>query len=165
MSNKMLYTDASGPGAVDMHGRRCVSPRQCDAPRIYAWRRFGAGRNLGHSFVSLARSIYAEMTTAAANKKKLVVIFQRGAMDGLKLRGAVRGKRNYYAMRPNDCAEAERPFRPQTVFFGLHPAMASFKPLYDQGTSRPSSTPPVLPPPRARTLTRRTTWSPGHAPT
>ena len=35
----------------------------------------------------LSRSVLAEVTTAAANKKKLVVLFQRGAVDGLLGRG------------------------------------------------------------------------------
>ena len=33
----------------------------------------------------LSRSVLAEVTTAAANKKKLVVLFQRGAADGLNV--------------------------------------------------------------------------------
>jgi uncharacterized protein (DUF1501 family) len=58
----------------------------------------------------LTRSVLAEMTTAAENRKKLVVLFQRGAADGLNIVVPYREK-NY---------------------FGLHPAMASLKPLYDQ---------------------------------
>ena len=79
----------------------------------------------------LTRSVMAEMTTAAANKKKLVVLFQRGAADGLNIVVPYREK-NYYAMRPTIG------IKPNEVihldgFFGLHPAMAAFKPLYDQG--------------------------------
>src|ERR1700733_15365550 len=33
----------------------------------------------------LSRSVLAEATTAAANHKKLVVLFQRGAADGLNI--------------------------------------------------------------------------------
>jgi uncharacterized protein (DUF1501 family) len=33
----------------------------------------------------LSRSVLAEVTTAAANQKKLVVLFQRGAVDGLNV--------------------------------------------------------------------------------
>jgi len=79
----------------------------------------------------LERSVLAEATTAAANNKKLVVIFQRGAADGLNIVVPYR-ETNYYAMRPSIA------IRPNDVlnldgFFGLHPAMASLKQLYDQG--------------------------------
>jgi len=47
----------------------------------------------------------AEMTTAAANKKKLVVIFQRGAVDGLNVVVPYTEK-NYYAMRPTIASPA-----------------------------------------------------------
>jgi uncharacterized protein (DUF1501 family) len=79
----------------------------------------------------LTRSVMAEMTTAAVNKKKLVVLFQRGAADGLNIVVPYREK-NYYAMRPtigikqNEVIDLDG-------FFGLHPSMAAFKPLYDQG--------------------------------
>ena len=33
----------------------------------------------------LQRTVLAEVTTAAANKKRLVVLFQRGAADGLNI--------------------------------------------------------------------------------
>src|SRR6185437_13775815 len=79
----------------------------------------------------LTRSVMAEMTTAAASKKKLVVLFQRGAADGLNIVVPYR-EQNYYAMRPTIA------IKPNEVidldgFFGLHPAIAAFKPLYDQG--------------------------------
>jgi uncharacterized protein (DUF1501 family) len=79
----------------------------------------------------LTRSVMAEMTTAAANKKKLVVIFQRGAADGLNVVVPYREK-NYYAMRPS-IAIKQNEVLDLDGFFGLHPQLASFKPLYDQG--------------------------------
>jgi len=79
----------------------------------------------------LTRSVLAEATTAAANHKKLVVLFQRGAADGLNIVVPYREK-NYYAMRPTIA------IKPNEVLdldgqFGLHPSLAAFKPLYDQG--------------------------------
>ena len=79
----------------------------------------------------LTRSVMAEVTTAGASGKKLVVLFQRGAADGLNIVVPYREK-NYYAMRPTIG------IKPNEVldldgFFGLHPAMAAFKPLYEQG--------------------------------
>ncbi len=79
----------------------------------------------------LERSVLAEATTAAANNKKLVVIFQRGAADGLNIVVPYR-ETNYYAMRPS-IAIRQNEVLDLDGFFGLHPAMASLKPLYDQG--------------------------------
>lgn len=79
----------------------------------------------------LTRTVLAEATTAAANNKKLVVLFQRGAADGLNIVVPYKEK-NYYAMRPSIA------IKPNEVIdldgqFGLHPALSAFKPLYDQG--------------------------------
>ncbi len=79
----------------------------------------------------LSRSVLAEVTTAAANKKKLVVLFQRGAADGLNVVVPYQEK-NYYAMRPS-IAIKQNDVIDLDGFFGLHPQMAPFKPLYDQG--------------------------------
>ena len=79
----------------------------------------------------LTRSVMAEVTTAAANKKKLVVLFQRGAADGLNVVVPYREK-NYYAMRPS-IAIKENEVLDLDGFFGLHPSLRSFKPLYDAG--------------------------------
>jgi len=79
----------------------------------------------------LSRSVLAEMTTAAANNKKLVVIFQRGAVDGLNVVVPYTEK-NYYAMRPT-IAIKQNEVVDLDGYFGLHPQMAAFKPLYEQG--------------------------------
>ncbi|MGA3049468.1 MAG: DUF1501 domain-containing protein [Terracidiphilus sp.] len=77
----------------------------------------------------LVRSVMAE---AAVNpERKLVVIFQRGAADGLNVVVPYREK-NYYAMRPG-LAIPENQVIDINGFFGLHPSMTAFKPLYDQG--------------------------------
>ena len=79
----------------------------------------------------LRRSVLAEVTSAAAHKKKLVVLFQRGAADGLNIVVPYQEK-NYYAMRPSIAIKQEQ-LLDLDGFFGLHPSMAAFKPLYDQG--------------------------------
>jgi uncharacterized protein (DUF1501 family) len=79
----------------------------------------------------LSRSVLAEMTTAAADKKRLVVLFQRGAVDGLNVVVPYQEK-NYYSMRPS-IAIKQNEVIDLDGFFGLHPQMAAFKPLYDQG--------------------------------
>ena len=77
----------------------------------------------------MVRSVLAQ--AAGAPGERLVVIFQRGAADGLNVVVPYREK-NYYSMRPTIAI-------PQTQvidldgFFGLHPSLASFKPLYDAG--------------------------------
>jgi uncharacterized protein (DUF1501 family) len=79
----------------------------------------------------LSRSVMAEVQSAAANNKKLVVLFQRGAVDGLNVVVPYREK-NYYAMRPTISIK-ENEVLDLNGFFGLHPQMAAFKPLYEQG--------------------------------
>ena len=77
----------------------------------------------------LVRSVMAE---AASNPtRKLVVIFQRGAADGLNVVVPYREK-NYYAMRPSIAIPQDQVID-LDGFFGLHPSMTAFKPLYDQG--------------------------------
>jgi uncharacterized protein (DUF1501 family) len=129
MSNKMLYTDASDWGC-DMHGRDLA--RRNGVTRR-GFMKGGALALVGTSVIPafLTRSIYAEVTTAAANKKKLVVIFQRGACDGLNV-VVPYAEKNYYSMRPT-IAIQQKDVLDLNGFFGLHPAMAAMKPLYDQG--------------------------------
>ena len=68
---------------------------------------------------------------AAAGKKKLVVVFQRGACDGLNVVVPYK-EPNYYAMRPTIGIEPKE-LVDLDGFFGLHPAMGSMKPLFDAG--------------------------------
>ena len=77
----------------------------------------------------LVRSVLAQ--TAGAPRQRLVVIFQRGAADGLNVVVPYREK-NYYSMRPS-IAIPQNQVVDLDGFFGLHPSLAAFKPLYDQG--------------------------------
>jgi uncharacterized protein (DUF1501 family) len=77
----------------------------------------------------LVRSVLAE--AASAPSRRLVVIFQRGAADGLNVVVPYREK-NYYDMRPG-IAIPQSQVLDLDGFFGLHPSLAPFKPLYDQG--------------------------------
>ncbi len=63
--------------------------------------------------------------------KRLVVIFQRGAADGLNI-VVPHGENAYYGMRPS-IAIPRKDIIDLDGFFGLHPSMASFKPLWEQG--------------------------------
>ena len=62
--------------------------------------------------------------------KRLVVIFQRGAADGLNI-VVPHGERSYYAMRPS-IAIQRKDVIDLDGFFGLHPSLASFQPLWNQ---------------------------------
>ena len=62
--------------------------------------------------------------------KRLVVIFQRGAADGLNI-VVPHGESSYYAMRPT-INIPKKSVLDLDGFFGLHPAMASFEPLWKQ---------------------------------
>jgi uncharacterized protein (DUF1501 family) len=73
-----------------------------------------------------------------ARKKVLVAIFQRGAADGLNI-VVPHGERRYYDLRPT--ISIPRPSSGIAAadsvvdldgFFGLHPALASLKPLWQQ---------------------------------
>lgn len=79
----------------------------------------------------LSRAVMAATTEASAQGKKLVVIFQRGAADGLNIVVPWR-EPNYYTMRPT-IAIPQKQVLDLDGFFGLHPAMASFQPLFAQG--------------------------------
>ena len=78
----------------------------------------------------LTRAVFAATATTTTQGKKLVVIFQRGAADGLNIVVPWR-EPNYYAMRPT-IAIQQKQVLDLDGFFGLHPAMASLKPLYEQ---------------------------------
>jgi uncharacterized protein (DUF1501 family) len=79
----------------------------------------------------LTRAVMAATTEATAQGKRLVVIFQRGAADGLNIVVPWR-EPNYYAMRPT-IAIPQNQVLDLDGFFGLHPAMSSLQPLFQQG--------------------------------
>jgi uncharacterized protein (DUF1501 family) len=66
----------------------------------------------------------------AGSAKRLVVIFQRGAADGLNI-VVPHGERAYYAMRPS-INIPRKDILDLDGFFGLHPAMSSLQPIWTQ---------------------------------
>jgi uncharacterized protein (DUF1501 family) len=62
--------------------------------------------------------------------KRMVVIFQRGAADGLNI-VVPHGESQYYAMRPS-INIPRKSVIDLDGFFGLHPALALFQPLWQQ---------------------------------
>ena len=81
----------------------------------------------------LVRTAYAQGT--AARPKILIAVFQRGAVDGLSM-VVPHGDPSYYTLRGSIAvARPAAGGAEATVdldgFFGLHPAMASLKPIWD----------------------------------
>ena len=65
-----------------------------------------------------------------SSHRRLVVIFQRGAADGLNI-VVPHGEQAYYAMRPS-INIARNQVIDLDGFFGLHPSLASFQTLWNQ---------------------------------
>ena len=88
----------------------------------------------------LRRTAFAAQVRGLARGKVLVCLFQRGAADALNM-VVPHGEAEYYRLRPT--IGVPRPGRGDGSaldldgFFGLHPALAPFKPLYDRGLLAP----------------------------
>jgi uncharacterized protein (DUF1501 family) len=102
---------------------------------------------MGLSPSFLRRTVFAQelLKGAAANGnargKVLIVLFQRGAADALNVVVPF-GERAYYAMRPTIAIPRPVSGAAGTAidldgFFGLHPSLAAFKPLWDDGILAP----------------------------
>jgi uncharacterized protein (DUF1501 family) len=82
----------------------------------------------------LSRSVYAGNSYDKRRKKILVAIFQRGAVDGLNMVVPF-GEERYYQLRPSIAIPKPDGAPGSAVdldgFFGLHPSLASLKPMYD----------------------------------
>ncbi len=79
----------------------------------------------------------AVAATGMPNKKKLVVLFQRGAADGLNIVVPF-GETNYYKMRPSIAIPEPRRGGELAVidldgFFGVHPSLAPLSELFHKG--------------------------------
>ena len=86
----------------------------------------------------LHNAVFAADPTAQKRRKTLICIFQRGAVDGLSM-VTPHGDANLYRLRPS--LAVARPTvgnKAQAAldldgFFGLHPALAPFAPIYKDG--------------------------------
>ena len=79
----------------------------------------------------------AVAATGMPNKKKLVVLFQRGAADGLNIVVPF-GEPNYYKMRPSIAIPAPQRGGEQAAidldgFFGVHPSLSPLAQLFHNG--------------------------------
>ncbi|HEX6648234.1 MAG TPA: DUF1501 domain-containing protein, partial [Pyrinomonadaceae bacterium] len=74
-------------------------------------------------------------TLTGGKRKTLIAIFQRGAVDGLNMVVPF-GESNYYEFRPGISIPKPAAGNAEAAvnldgFFGLHPSLSSFKPLWD----------------------------------
>ena len=77
----------------------------------------------------LTRAAFGALENAS-RPKRLVVIFQRGAADGLNI-VVPHGEKQYYAMRPS-INIPRKSVIDIDGFFGLHPSLAPLQPLWQQ---------------------------------
>jgi uncharacterized protein (DUF1501 family) len=90
---------------------------------------------------SFLRTTALGQTTAQKRKKTLICIFQRGAADGLNI-VVPHGDRDLYTHRPGFAIARPSRTDPQSAldldgFYGLHPALAPFLPIYKDGHLAP----------------------------
>ena len=96
---------------------------------------------IGLSPSFLRRTAFGMELFNAPKGKMLICLFQRGAADALNI-VVPHGERAYYAMRPSiaipqPSSNAIGGAIDLDGFFGLHPALAPLKPLYDRGLLAP----------------------------
>lgn len=77
----------------------------------------------------LMRTVLAGETSGARKNQRLVVLFQRGAADGLNM--VVPHAESYYYQARTNIAIPRNEVLDLDGFFGLHPALADIKPLWD----------------------------------
>jgi uncharacterized protein (DUF1501 family) len=83
----------------------------------------------------LQRTAFGQTIVAGGRRKTLIAVFQRGAVDGLNV-VVPHGEKAYYDLRPS--IAVPRPMSGDANsaidldgYFGLHPALAPFKPIWD----------------------------------
>ncbi len=76
----------------------------------------------------------AQTTNSGKRRKVMVLLFQRGAADGLSLVPPI-GDPRYFAVRPTLAigARGDGPALPLDGYFGLHPALSPLLPLWQNG--------------------------------
>ena len=100
-------------------------------------RRFLQSTGLGFLALGLPPAFLVRIAQAQpAKNKSLVVVFQRGAMDGLNVVIPFKDP-GYYQLRPTiavrEPATGEEHAIDLDGFYGMHPALAPLKSIYDKG--------------------------------
>ena len=86
----------------------------------------------------LKRTALAQTLAATGKDRPIIIaIFQRGALDGISAVIPF-GDKNYYSVRPQIAVPQPKSGNADGAidldgYFGLHPALAPFKPIYDEG--------------------------------
>ncbi len=118
-----------------------MSDRCCEGVRPVRFSRRYFLKSSGIAMVGLSampaflqRAVAASPTTTG--KKQFVVLFQRGAADGLNIVVPF-GEPNYYRLRPTIAISQPRRGGTDAAidldgFFGLHPSLAPLEPLFHQ---------------------------------
>jgi len=83
----------------------------------------------------LQRTAFGQTMVAGGRRKTLIAIFQRGAVDGLNV-VIPHGEKAYYDLRPSIAVPRPKSGDADSAidldgYFGLHPALAPFKPIWD----------------------------------
>lgn len=100
---------------------------------------------MGLSPSFLRRTAFGAQLMQAPKGKTLICLFQRGAADALNI-VVPHGDKSYYGLRPSiaiprPAGLSRTVSRDAAIdldgFFGLHPSLAPFKPLYDRGLLAP----------------------------
>jgi len=83
---------------------------------------------------SFLQRVAAQTLHTGGRRKTLIAIFQRGAVDGLNM-VVPYGEKNYYALRPSIAIAPPGRGSDCVIdldgFFGLHPALAGFKAMWE----------------------------------
>ena len=117
-----------------MSNQCCEGARRARFSRRYFLKQGGIGLvGLSTMPAFLQRAV---ASTTGAGKKQLVVLFQRGAADGLNIVVPF-AEPNYYRMRPTIAIPAPKRGGGDAVldldgFFGLHPGLAALTPLFQK---------------------------------
>src|SRR5437867_8500963 len=86
------------------------------------------------SFLKRAALAQVRDRVTGGRRKTLIAIFQRGAVDGLNV-VVPYGEHSYYDLRPSIAIPKPNGGAEAAInldgFFGLHPSLAAFKPLWD----------------------------------
>lgn len=122
-----------------MSDRCCEGVRTARFSRRYFIGRGGialVGLSSMPAFLQRAVAASSAVSASAAGKKQLVVLFQRGAADGLNIVVPF-AEPNYYRLRPTIAIPQPRRGGADAAldldgYFGLHPALAPLLPLFQK---------------------------------
>src|SRR5262249_44065693 len=120
------------------HGRTAMGSQFecCEGPRLPKFSRRYFLKRGGVALVGLSSVpafLQRVVATTPSSGRQLVVLFQRGAADGLNIVVPF-GEPNYYRMRPSIAIPQPKRGASSAIdldgFFGLHPSLSALEPLF-----------------------------------